>query len=224
MKLLLQNRDFSPQVDMKEAVRYLGYRKITPDDDMMRAIELAAHEAQETAIPRFVCAQFALSREGGVLSLADTQLVLEGKAITRHLRNAQHCILFAATLGTAVDMLSRRYQSVSPTRALLVDACANTLIEDLCDRVQAAAEAEVCGAKERLTWRFSPGYGDLPLTVHRKFLPLLDTQRRIGLTETEQHLLTPQKSVTAIMGIVPRTQEQTSGGCAVCEGRDNCSY
>lgn len=224
MRQLLQGKMFAPKVDIKEAVRYLGYRKVTPDDDMLRDITAAAREVEQAAVPRFVCAQFPLMQGDGVLSVADTTLVLEGKAIARHLKNSRQCVLMAATLGASIDALSRRYQAISPLRALLADACANALIEDYCDMVQAAAEQEACAADEKLTWRFSPGYGDLPLTVHRVFLPLLDAQRKIGLAETAQHLLTPQKSVTAIMGIVSRRSDMPAGGCAECTNRESCSY
>ncbi len=224
MRLLLQDRSFTPEVDIKEAIRYLGYRKIAPDEDMLRDIEAAARETEQVATPRFVCAKFPLARSENVLTVADTPLVLEGKAIARHLQHADECVLMAATLGVGIDNLCRRYQAVSPLRALLIDACANSLIEDYCDRIQAAAGEEACREDEKLTWRFSPGYGDLPLTIHRTFLPLLDTGRKIGLTETAQHLLTPLKSVTAIMGIVPRTDKPLPKGCDTCAGRENCNY
>ena len=224
MKILLQNKVFTPKVNIKEAVRYLGYRKVMPDEEMLQGIESAARETEQAAAPRFVCAQFSLTRSGDMLSVADTSLQLQGKAIARHLKNANECLLMAATLGVDIDTLSRRYQTVSPLRALLVDACANSLIEDLCDRIQSAAEQETCDANQKLTWRFSPGYGDLPLTVHSAFLPLLDTGRKMGLYETQQHLLTPQKSVTAIMGIVPRTEHTPPKGCDACTERENCNY
>lgn len=224
MKQLLQNVVFAPKVNMKEAIRYLGYRKAMPDEEMLDGIETTARETEQAAVPRFVCAQFSLSRDGDGLAITDTSLQLEGKAIARHLKNANECLLMAATLGVGIDALSRRYQTVSPLRALLLDACANSLIEDLCDQIQSAAEQEICGQSQKLTWRFSPGYGDLPLTVHSVFLPLLDTGRRMGLYETQQHLLTPQKSVTAIMGIVPREEKAQKKGCDVCDGRENCNY
>lgn len=224
MKQLLQNVVLKPKVNVKEAIRYLGYRKAMPDEEMLVGIESAARETEQVAMPRFVCARCALTREGDMLTVTGTSLRLEGKAIARHLKASCECVLMAATLGVGIDTLSRRYQTVSPLRALLVDACANALIEDLCDKIQAAAERETCNTHEKLTWRFSPGYGDLPLSVHSIFLPLFDTGRRMGLFETPEHLLTPQKSVTAIMGIVPRTEQISEKGCEACAGRENCNY
>ncbi|MCR5275107.1 MAG: Vitamin B12 dependent methionine synthase activation subunit, partial [Clostridiales bacterium] len=48
---------------------------------------------------------------------------------------------------------------------------------------------------------FSPGYGDLPIEVQKEFLPLLDAERRLGITLSDSYLMSPSKSVTAIIGI-----------------------
>ena len=52
--------------------------------------------------------------------------------------------------------------------------------------------------------RFSPGYGDLPIEVQKDFLPLLDAERRLGITLSESCLMAPSKSVTAIIGVASK--------------------
>ena len=52
-----------------------------------------------------------------------------------------------------------------------------------------------------LSARFSAGYGDVPLELQRDIFALLDCPRRIGLTLNESLLMSPSKSVTAIVGI-----------------------
>ena len=49
--------------------------------------------------------------------------------------------------------------------------------------------------------RYSPGFGDLPITVQKEFLNLLDAGRRMGITLGESFLMAPSKSVTAIIGL-----------------------
>ncbi len=60
--------------------------------------------------------------------------------------------------------------------------------------------------------RFSPGYGDLPLAVQREFMTLLDCAHLIGINLNESLLMSPSKSVTAIIGMYPSNE--------VSEGRD----
>ena len=52
-----------------------------------------------------------------------------------------------------------------------------------------------------LRHRFSPGYGDLPLSVQPAFLAALDATRRLGITLTSSFLMVPTKSVTAFVGV-----------------------
>ena len=49
--------------------------------------------------------------------------------------------------------------------------------------------------------RFSPGYGDLPLSMQTDIFRVLDCPRKVGLTLNNSLLMSPSKSVTAIMGI-----------------------
>ena len=48
--------------------------------------------------------------------------------------------------------------------------------------------------------RFSPGYGDVSLEVQKDFFRLLPCQR-IGLTLMDTLIMSPEKSVTAFIGI-----------------------
>jgi cobalamin-dependent methionine synthase I len=56
-------------------------------------------------------------------------------------------------------------------------------------------------ADETLTPRFSPGYGDFPLSYQRVLIDLLDAPRVLGVSVTPSDLLVPVKSVTAVVGI-----------------------
>ena len=49
--------------------------------------------------------------------------------------------------------------------------------------------------------RFSPGYGDFDIAHQDMILRMLDTAKKIGLTLTGGNMLTPSKSVTAVIGL-----------------------
>ena len=122
---------------------------------------------------------------------------LASQSLRRHLRGCGHIILFAATTGLGIDRLVARYGGVSPAKAFLFDAIGTERIETLCD-VFCADMAEQYGP---LRPRYSPGYGDVPLGLQKEIVAALDCQRKIGLTLNESLLMTPSKSVTAILGI-----------------------
>ena len=106
-------------------------------------------------------------------------------------------------------------------RAVMLDACGSAWVEAGCDQ----AEAEVA---ERfpdlyLTDRFSPGYGDLPLTLQNPICTALDARRHLGICVTESLLMNPSKSVTAVIGLSDRPQAARIRGCEYCSMRENCT-
>lgn len=88
-------------------------------------------------------------------------------------------------------------------KALIIDACATTAVEELCDIVEEKIREETEEKRMKITFRYSSGYGDFPIDIQNDFLRVLDAQKKIGLMLSEINLLFPRKSVTAIIGIVP---------------------
>ena len=76
-------------------------------------------------------------------------------------------------------------------------------IEALCDAFCDDMEKEM-GVSLRP--RFSPGYGDLPLSVQKDIISLLEAPKRIGLSLNDSLLMSPTKSVTAFAGISNSTE------------------
>ena len=130
------------------------------------------------------------------LRTAVAGLPFQSRDLRRCLRGAREAYLFAATLGHGVDLLVRKYAALSAADLLIVQAIAATAIEQYIDD-------ETASWGEKLLPRYSPGYGDLPLSVQPDFLAALDAQKTLGITLTETFLMIPSKSVTAIIGIQP---------------------
>ena len=130
------------------------------------------------------------------LKLKVTDLPFRSHDLTRCLGAAKEAYLFAATLGHDVDRLIRKYAALSAADLLIVQAIAATAIEQYIDD-------ETASWGEKLLPRYSPGYGDLPLSVQPAFLAALDAQKTLGITLTETFLMIPSKSVTAVIGVLP---------------------
>jgi len=54
-----------------------------------------------------------------------------------------------------------------------------------------------------LPTRFSPGYGDMPLSFQRVLFTQLDAGR-LGVALTDGNMLSPEKSVLAVCGVKAR--------------------
>ena len=119
---------------------------------------------------------------------------VSSSALAKNLRDCDRIVLMGATVGLEIDRLIARYGTLSPSRALMLQAIGAERIEALCD--------EFClSLPYPLTKRFSPGYADLPLGLQKQVFSILDCSRKIGLTLNDSMLMSPTKSVTAFMGI-----------------------
>ena len=204
-------------IPLKEALRYLGVRGEAPPE-LVQQVQAAAQRLLPQCTPRSVWR---------VLPKAELEargLPLPGQDIHTLLRDCDRCVLFALTLGDGPEALIRRAGLRSPTEALLLDACASAACEAACDGLQAELEGALCTEGIFPTDRFSPGYGDLPLSVQRPLLELLDAQRRCGITLSETLIMSPRKSVTAIFGLADKPQGKRARGCAFCSMKQNCSF
>lgn len=142
---------------------------------------------------------FPIEKRNGRLSLGFAET--DSETAFRALSGCDGILLFAATLGQGLDRLLSRYGRLSPTRALLLQAIGAERIEALCDAFEAEITEELTKEGYLLRPRFSPGYGDLPLTLQRDIFSALGPENHIGLTLNESLLMSPSKSVTAIIGV-----------------------
>lgn len=163
-------------------------------------VEKEAEQAQrlvdDLIRPAAAAVVFDIKRDGEKLFVADTEL--EGKSIKKLLAPCNKCVVMAITVGFELDMKIAALSSSSPALSLLADAAASSAVEDACDACCESIESEL-GVK--LTPRFSPGYGDLPMNIQPALITLTNARRDLGLTVGSGCMLSPIKSVTAIAGI-----------------------
>ena len=182
----------APEVNKREIHRYAGERAAT------NALSALIDECLAEILPRLVYkvafCEAEVKISGQTVDLGFGKI--ESRALTKNLSGCTRAIVFAATVGLAPDRLVARNLVVSPTKALVFDAIGSERIEELCDVFCADA------AKGRnLRPRFSAGYGDFSIDAQKDIFRLLDCPKNIGLSLTENLLMTPTKSVTAIVGI-----------------------
>lgn len=206
------------ELNYNEILLYLGHRgqNITPEVE--RQIRRCIAEVMSAAQPRLVWRRIPL--ENGEIP----GLPLAGEDIRAVLHDCQQAVLMAATLGPAVERLLMRREVTNMADAVIMDACASTAIENVCDHFEFDLREQVEAEGLFLSDRFSPGYGDLPLDTQPRLCAALDTARRIGLTVSSNYIMIPRKSVSAILGISGKKQELRPRGCEVCSMFLTCPY
>ncbi len=196
--------------------RCMGFGNHTPDSVNLEIIDKCEALVLRHAQPRVIAAIETKERITPYLT---------GNLIVEHLAQSDLVVLLAVTLGVQTDTLIRKYEITDMSVAIGLDACASSLVEDICDDINQQLEdfaksnyydilrslninlqQEVSDAEKlSFTSRFSPGYGDWSLEAQNMFQDVLDTHKAIGLTQSREHLLIPRKSVTAILGIITDT-------------------
>ena len=147
-------------------------------------------------------------------------LRVKSKDLAKNLDGCTKIVLFAATLGAQTDRYLQKASLMSAVDALMAQSAAAAAIEAWCDKICNHISKE--NPNLFLRPRFSPGYGDLSLNIQPAILSSLDCLRKIGLTSTKNLMLTPSKSVTAIVGI-SECDKRVKSGCAVCKN-NGCIY
>ncbi len=156
------------------------------------------------------------------ITLKGYRLILRGKDISDHLEGCFGVALLCATVGSGADDLLRRVQSEDMAKALVCDALASAAVEQVCD--EAENEIRSRFPDKFTTWRFSPGYGDFPIDCQRDFLAAVNAQRAVGVCVSSGGLLTPTKSVTAVVGLSEEPIQAKRRGCLSCNMRDRCTF
>ena len=186
-----------PPVDRRELLRYAGAGAET--EALGGLIDSCLEEALGRLTYQVCWARFPVARKGAGLDLGFA--ATESADLQRNLAGCGEIVLFAATVGMEMDRMIARANRISPARALILQALGSERAESLCDAFEREirAEAAACGKTTRP--RYSPGYGDLLLDFQRAVFRALEPEKRIGVVLNGSLLMSPSKSVTAMIGI-----------------------
>ena len=196
---------------LSEVLRYLGHKSQAIDPQLMATIQDTCAQAAAAIRPRWVWRVFPLQKEealacsGNVTAtrflVEGTSLVLDGLSMEVLLDGASAIALMAVTCGPGPDLAWQRTHETQPTQALVYNACAIEIVECAAHAANRQIDDWARGQGFSATKRYSPGYGDLPLSVQPALLNALDAQNTLGITLTPELWMVPQKSVTALVGL-----------------------
>lgn len=181
-------------MNLREIGRYL---KIKGEiDEKTRALieEVYPIAARAPFLKR--TAEFNIEYSKSGILLKGTDIILEGRLAERHFARCGSVIAVLASLGMESERMLRETYALSPSRGVVLDACYSEFLERKLDETEAALAQD----GRRLTSRISCGYGDLPLGAQAPLLRALDSERA-GVFMNESFMLTPNKSVLALVGV-----------------------
>lgn len=186
---VVQKKEFpQPPVDRREILRYAMCRE---DEDTEKLLDHCLQAALPVISYRVCFVEVPVTVTGSICDFGNFQL--HSRRLAKHLTGCGKAVIFAATLGLEMDRLIGKCSRLSPAMGLVMQAVGTERIEALCDAF--------CAEFENARPRFSPGYGDLKLSAQTVLFEHLDCPRQIGLTLNDSLIMSPGKSVTAIVGL-----------------------
>ena len=211
-------------IDIREVLRYLGYRGIRETDPGLDAlIQSCMTDVQKACSPRSVYRSFPLEK------VTEDECVFAGlqvrsRNLARNLRGCTEAVMMAVTIGPGTDQLIRRAELTNVLQAYVYQAAGAAACEALAEEVDQTIRQEALSRGLYARPRFSPGYGDLSLEMQLDFERILQMRKIAGISLNESLLMTPTKSVTAIIGLSPEPRECHRAGCEECTLAGNCPY
>ena len=182
-------------IPLNETLRYAGMPDCQKEalifiaEDVIRTCE----EKMQPGLVYRICEISSIESNRVIL---DNGTCLTGSLVAKYLVGCSQVCVLVGTVGLSVDRVISAYSYKSSVEGLLADAAGSAAIEavvdDFCDRI-----SEKCRSKPRI----SPGYGDFPLTNQSVIFSLLDATKSIGTCLNDSLLISPSKSVTALVGL-----------------------
>lgn len=211
------------KLNRREALRYLGYKSTDVDENIKNIMDICEKKVLSAAKPRFTYKVFNIEITGGGVHCIGTDLVLKGNSILEHLKGCEMAVLMAVTISSDIDRLIRIAHLEDIAHALIIDSMSSVAVEQAGDRAEEIIDSEF--SEYYKTFRFSPGYGDMPIQQQPEFIKQLNADKLIGLTvNADSFMLMPTKSVTAVIGLSKNKIDAKSKGCITCSMYKTCKF
>ena len=108
----------------------------------------------------------------------------------------------ASTSGSGiVERRDSEMKAGNNSLGVILDAVGSETADTGLDWMQEFLEIQLAKKGRMITRRFSPGYGDLKIECQKVIYDALNLEK-IGISISDRYLLTPEKSVIAVAGVV----------------------
>lgn len=195
----------------KEAIlQYLNiYTTVDNKTDLL--IDECIEEVKQKSHFKVVHHKFSLSHQP--LKLEELNLLFDSKDLDFYFDKCQECIVIACTLGIGIDRQTKYYEHIDMAKAVVFDAVSSRYLEECCDEYEKTLELPIH------TFRFAPGYGDLPLEINIPLSQVLKIDKTLGVSINKGGLFIPLKSMLGIIGIGNKIEKS----CLSCIRKENCA-
>jgi hypothetical protein len=193
-------------IPVKDVIRRMGY----PDSEheglaqIKTLMDAELIRAKTLLSPKGIYRLFRVKkRTTNALAFEGTEFVIRSSKVCRMLRDADPVVLFMVTIGPDLEKLvDKFFLEGESTQGFILDAIGSETADAVADKLHWEIFSELAKKNGyKVTPRFSPGYGDWPLTVQEEILKVCGGDR-LGISVTPSSLMIPRKSVSAVLGLI----------------------
>ena len=146
------------------------------------------------------------------------------KRLAGFLKGSDSLAVFLVTIGSSLEKAATMWMDQGEhLYGYLTDRIGSLAVEFAAELFEEKIRKTYESKGMSVSMRFSPGYCDWPIEDQRKLAGLLDFSKA-GVRITDACVLVPKKSISAIVGIAPRSVfTKTGSQCEVCNIKA-CDY
>ena len=201
-------------IPVKAVLKRLGYPAESEprDKHVRRLLQEELDHARNLLDPKGVFRIMRVeSKTENTISFLDFSFVIRSSQVARMLKDADPVIGIMVTIGPALeDEVKRLIDKGDAARGFILDAIGSETADECANVLHRKILRELARERGfRITPRFSPGYGNWPLTVQKELLQVCGGDL-IGISVNSSSLMIPRKSVSAILGWIQ--DRRKSGG------------
>ncbi len=183
-----------------EMIRYMGQDKHLATKEILSLAEESFHEVKNEFNFKTCYSKFNIeSKDNYEIDLGFTKT--NSVDLYRNLKGCKEIYLFVSTLGFGLDRKIKKYGNISPVKSLSFQGVGSGAIEDYCNFFNRYIKKLEEDNGNKVKPRFSPGYGDLDLALQEDIFKVLEVTNKIGVVLNDSLLMSPSKSVSAIIGV-----------------------
>jgi len=205
------------------AAEKIGSKKgVEPILDCMNACLDKARTASEPQI--VYCEKNISSLQKSAIEI-EAKITLSSGSLAAYLKNSEKICAFVVTIGSNIeDAASRLMSEGEGLQGYLMDRIGSFAVESLAQDLEEKLRDNYLEKKHSVSMRFSPGYCDWSIEEQLKLDKLIDFSA-IGVSLTESCMMSPKKSISAIVGIGPLGlfPQKRKSPCVICSKKD-CDY
>ena len=196
------------QLRRREIYRYLRLEGHAPDEATSADVERNLKRLHNIVDVRCVASLRPVTKTGDAIVFGDFST--ESAMLQKNMNTSEYAVIFAMTLGAAVDRLISRLLVTSKADAFITDACCTEYLESCANHYCAQVRDEAAEYDLIAHPRFSPGFADFGLEFQWPLIRSLHADKKMHIALTEGNMLVPTKTITALMGLDRRNHDLTT--------------